>query len=162
MSITATPAKEPRLHIVKRDGLPWHRALLIRAAALLLSLCVCAVVIFALTGMNPLEVYKAYVSGAVGTNRRLWTTIRDSATLLLIALAITPAFKMRFWNIGAGGAGARGRPGDRGSHDLRRRCAADVAVCLCHAVASLLAGMIWGTFRPFLRRSTIRTRRSSP
>ena len=30
-------------------------------------------------------------------------TIRDTLVLLCIAIGITPAFKMRFWNIGAEG-----------------------------------------------------------
>ncbi len=151
MSITATPAKEPRLHIVKRDGLPWHRALLIRAAALLLSLCVCAVVIFALTGMNPLEVYKAYVSGAVGTNRRLWTTIRDSATLLLIALAITPAFKMRFWNIGAEGQVLVGGLATAAVMIYGGGALPTWLLFVLMAAASLLAGMIWGIIPAFFK-----------
>ena len=69
----------------------------------MLALVVCAVVIFALTGLNPLEVYSGIIDGAVGSNRRLWVTIRDALVLLCIAVAITPAFRMRFWNIGAEG-----------------------------------------------------------
>lgn len=33
----------------------------------------------------------------------MWMTIRDTLVLLCIAIGITPAFKMRFWNIGAEG-----------------------------------------------------------
>ena len=53
--------------------------------------------------LNPLEVYKGIFDGAVGTKRRTWMTIRDTLVLLCIAIGITPAFKMRFWNIGAEG-----------------------------------------------------------
>ena len=77
--------------------------LMIRIAAILLSLVVCAIVIVLLTDLNPIEVYKGIFDGAVGTKRRTWMTIRDTLVLLCIAVGITPAFKMRFWNIGAEG-----------------------------------------------------------
>ncbi len=98
------------MHISKRDGIePW-KAWLIRLAAVILALVVCAGVIFALTGLNPIEVYKGIFDGAVGTKRRIWMTIRDTLVLLCIAIGITPAFKMRFWNHWRRGAGTdRGR-----------------------------------------------------
>ncbi len=91
------------IHISKRDGMPFAKALMIRLIGVLLSLVVCAVVIVALTKLNPVEVYKAIFSGAVGTSRRAWVTIRDALILLCVAIGLTPAFKMRFWNIGAEG-----------------------------------------------------------
>lgn len=71
--------KEPLFHIVKRDDVTFLRASLIRLAAILLALVVCAFVIMGMTGMNPLNVYAGIWSGAVGTARRTWVTLRDSA-----------------------------------------------------------------------------------
>ena len=95
--------KEPRFHLVKREGISFLSASLIRLFAVGLSLLVCGVLIIALTGMNPLSVYAGIWDGAVGTTRRMWITLRESAILLCISLAILPAFKMKFWNIGAEG-----------------------------------------------------------
>ena len=53
--------------------------------------------------MNPVDVYKAIWDGAMGSERRLWQTIRDTMVLLCIAIGLAPAFKMKFWNIGAEG-----------------------------------------------------------
>ena len=100
---TAVSNKEPLMHISKRDEIDMWKAWAVRLGAVLLSLVVCAGVIYALTGLNPLEVYKGIFDGAVGTKRRTWMTIRDTLVLLCIAIGITPAFKMRFWNIGAEG-----------------------------------------------------------
>ena len=94
----AVSNKGPLMHISKRDGIELWKAWAIRGAAVLLSLVVCAIVIVALTGLNPLEVYKGVFDGAVGSKRRTWMTIRDTLVLLCIAIGITPAFKMRFWN----------------------------------------------------------------
>ena len=144
-------AREPLFHIVKRDGVPFPKALAIRTVAVLLSLVACAGVIFALTGMNPLEVYSAYLSGAVGTNRRLWMTIRDSATLLLIALAITPAFKMRFWNIGAEGQVLAGALACAACMICLRDVLPNWAVILCMIVSSIAAGAVWAAIPGFFK-----------
>lgn len=95
--------KEPLFHVVKRDEIDRFRAWRIRILSFLLSLLVGGIVIILITKLNPIEVYKGIVQGAVGTNRRVWVTLRDTMVLLLVAIAITPAFKMRFWNIGAEG-----------------------------------------------------------
>ena len=42
-------------------------------------------------------------SGAFGTPRKLWTLGQNIAILLCVSLAVTPAFKMRFWNVGGEG-----------------------------------------------------------
>lgn len=95
--------REPFFHMSKRESIePW-KAWSIRIGAVLLSLMVCGAVIIALTGLNPIEVYKGILDGAVGTKRRIWMTVRDTLVLLCIAVGITPAFKMKFWNIGAEG-----------------------------------------------------------
>lgn len=85
--------KEPLMHISKRDGIETWKSWLIRIIAVLLSLVVCAGVIVALTGLNPIEVYKGIFDGAIGTKRRAWMTIRDTLVLLCIAVGITRHLK---------------------------------------------------------------------
>ena len=62
---------EPLFHIVKRDGVVWWAAWLIRIGAVVLALLVCAVVTVVITGQNPAEVYSAIIFGAVGSPRRI-------------------------------------------------------------------------------------------
>lgn len=83
--------------------MPWYKAWAVRGIAIVLSLIACAVITVLLTGENPFEVYATMFRGAFGTTRRIWVLFQNVAILLCIALAITPAFKMRFWNIGAEG-----------------------------------------------------------
>jgi simple sugar transport system permease protein len=52
---------------------------------------------------NPIKFVATMFDGAFGTTARVWALAKDASILLCIALAITPAFKMRFWNIGAEG-----------------------------------------------------------
>ena len=95
--------KEPLFHIVKRDALPWYKSLGIRFLAILLALILCGIITTITTGINPLQVYQSIILGAFGSVRKTWVTFQNIAILLLIALALTPAFKMKFWNIGAEG-----------------------------------------------------------
>ena len=95
--------KEPLIHLSKREDMASGKRWLVRIVAIFLSLVVCAGFIFMIIKMNPVEVYEGIVEGAVGTSRRFWVTARDALTLLCVAVAVTPAFKMKFWNIGAEG-----------------------------------------------------------
>ena len=95
--------REPLVRIAKRDGMPLAKAILVRTIAIALSLVVCAVVIYSITKMNPLKVYATMFEGAFGSKRRIWMLVRDVMMMLCIGVALAPAFKMRFWNIGAEG-----------------------------------------------------------
>ena len=100
---THEKVREPLFHIVKRDGIVWWKSWLIRVMAVLLALLFSGVVSYLLTGVNPIDIYKTMWDGAFGTPRRTWNLLQALAMLLCVSLAVTPAFKMRFWNIGAEG-----------------------------------------------------------
>ena len=96
-------AHEPFVRMSKRDGLPIWKSFGVRLIGLALALIICAIIIFALTKLNPIKVYAAMFNGTFGTKKRIWVTIRDIMMLLCISVGLAPAFKMRFWNIGAEG-----------------------------------------------------------
>ncbi len=136
--------KESSLHIAARDSIVWWKAWLIRLVAVLLSLIVCAIVIFGLTKMNPVEVYKGIFDGALGTTRRTWVTIRDTMVLLIIAIGLTPAFRMKFWNIGAEG---QVLVGGAATAALMIYCGNSLptpVLMILMFVASMAAGVVWG------------------
>lgn len=103
MSKHNTAVREPLFHMARRENLIWWKAWLIRVLAVLGALIVSAVVTVLFTGENPLSVYVTMFEGAFGTSRRIWGLLQNLAMLLCVALAVTPAFKMKFWNIGAEG-----------------------------------------------------------
>ena len=103
MARTSNRHHEPLIRISKRDGMVWWKSWLVRGAAIVLALLVCAVLIVCITGVNPLEFYASMLKGSFGSIRKLWLTAQNTAMLLCIALAVTPAFKMKFWNTGAEG-----------------------------------------------------------
>ena len=129
----------------KRDGVPLWKSLGIRLIGLTLALVVCAVIIYALTKLNPLKVYAAMFKGAFGTNKRMWVTIRDIMMLLCIAVGLAPAFKMRFWNIGAEGQVLAGGVVAAACMIYLGKSMATLPLLLLMFVLSMIAGGIWGT-----------------
>lgn len=95
--------REPLVYITKRGELSKIKTILIKAAVILAGVLCCAIITMILTGENPLKVFSAMFKGSFGTPRKLWNLLQASAILLGISLAVTPAFKMRFWNTGAEG-----------------------------------------------------------
>ena len=91
------------VHIVKREPIAWYKGMIVRAVAIVASLLFAAVIIMLLTNKNPLQIYASMFSGVFGTELRIWSMAQNVAILLCISLAVTPAFKMRFWNCGAEG-----------------------------------------------------------
>ena len=140
-----------RIHISKRTELPWYKAWTIRGAAILLALITCAVVTMLLTGENPIGIYVTIFEGAFGTARRTWITAQDLAILLGISLAVTPAFKMRFWNIGAEGQVLIGGLATAACMICLADTLSSGMVILCMIVASILAGALWGFLPAFFK-----------
>ncbi len=148
---------EPFLRISKRGvSIPLRKAILIRVLALIAALVICAVIIFAIVKLNPLKVYVAMFEGAFGTNKRMWVTIRDTMMLLCIAIGLTPAFKMRFWNIGAEGQVLMGGIASAACMIWLSKSMSTGPLILLMFVLSILAGGIWG-FIPSLFKAKWKT-----
>lgn len=92
----------PQIHLTKRDGVSLREAIIVRALAILAALIVCAIMTVIVTRDNPFSIYATIFKGAFGKGRG-FVTIHDIALLLCVSLAVTPAFRMHFWNIGAEG-----------------------------------------------------------
>lgn len=91
------------IHLVKRAPMPWYKSIIIRAIAIIAALIVSGLLVMALTDKNPVQFFSSMFNGAFGTSLRIWSLLQNIAILLCISLAVTPAFKMRFWNCGAEG-----------------------------------------------------------
>lgn len=143
--------KEPFFHIVKRDALPWYQAVGIRAVAIVLALVLCGILTTITTGIDPIEVYKSIFAGAFGTERKTWITLQNIAILLLIALALTPAFKMKFWNIGGEGQVLIGGLTAGACMICLGDKLPNAALILCMVLASIAAGAFWAFIPAFCK-----------
>ncbi|SHO54112.1 ABC transporter permease [Anaerocolumna xylanovorans] len=136
--------KEVFLRMTKRDSISKRKAWAIRGIAVVLSLILCALIIVALTNDNPFQVYLGIIDGAVGRKRRFWVTVRETMVLLIIAVGLTPAFKMRFWNIGAEGQILMGGTATAAMMIYFGNAMPNWLLLLVIFIVSSLAGMLWG------------------
>ena len=143
--------KEPFFHVVKRDALPWYQSIGIRIAAIVLALILCAVITTITTGINPIQVYQSIFIGAFGTTRKTWITLQNVSILLLISLALTPAFKMKFWNIGGEGQVLIGGLAAAACMICLDDKLHKVLVMVCMVIASLAAGIVWALVPAFFK-----------
>ena len=136
--------KEPLCHVVKREDLPTKYQFGIRALAIVIALIFCAIITSIVTGDNPIAVYVSIFQGAFGTARKSWVTLQDIAILLIISLALTPAFKMQFWNIGGEGQVLIGGLAAAACMICIPESVPNAIKILIMIVCAPLAGALWG------------------
>ena len=95
--------REPLFHIVKRVDMPWYFSWGVRAVSIVLALVCCGLISTIVTKDNPIQIFATIIDGSFGSSRKFMVLLQNTAMLLCVALALTPAFKMRFWNIGGEG-----------------------------------------------------------
>ncbi|MBO4380997.1 MAG: ABC transporter permease [Clostridia bacterium] len=109
---------EPLFHLTKRTTGGSKRAWALRAIAFAVSVLVCGIVTIIIVAVNNEQLSQAgryfeeysfeqyfldFGEGVFGSPRTIWNLFQETAILLIIALAVTPCFKMKFWNIGGEG-----------------------------------------------------------
>lgn len=142
--------KEPLMHLSKRVSISPVRSWIIRLCAILLGFLVCGLVAFILIEklqQNPGRIgdfYYAFIKGAFGTSRKFWKFLRSLAVLLCIALALTPAFRMRFWNTGGEGQTLVGVLGAIEVDFYLGGKIPEWLLLILMLVAALICGAAWG------------------
>ncbi len=136
--------KVPLVRIAKRESMPIWNSWLIRVIGLVAALIVSAVVIYAIVQLNPIKVYVAMFEGNFGSEKRIWVSLRDMVMLLCIGIGLAPAFKMRFWNIGAEGQILVGGLATAAVMIYLGRSMPTWMLLVVALATSLVAGAIWG------------------
>ena len=95
-------SKTPLFRVVKKTELSGGRLTLLSLLALVLAVIAGGIFLLML-GKNPFSVYQSIFAGAFRSKLAIQGTIKIAIPLLISSLAITLAFKMQFWNIGAEG-----------------------------------------------------------
>ncbi len=144
-------AKKPLFHVVKIDNISGTKAWTIRIIAIVSALLLCALITTILTGDNPVEIYKTIFEGAFGSERKTWITLQNLSILLIISLALTPAFKMQFWNIGGEGQVLIGGLAAAACMICIGDKVPNAVLILIMVIASVAAGAIWGLIPAFFK-----------
>ena len=141
----------PLVHLTKRREMSWAQAAGIRAAAIILALITVAVITMVVTGDDPIQVYKTMINGCFGTSRRTWNLAQEISILLCVSLALTPAFRMRFWNLGGEGQILIGGLACAACMILLGDKIANGLLILIMSVAAIAAGAIWALIPAFFK-----------
>ena len=142
--------KQPLFHIVKRGEMPWYFSWCVRAAAIVLALICCGLISTLVTSENPVQIFATIIDGSFGSSRKFMVLLQNTAILLCIALALTPAFKMRFWNIGGEGQALAGALASAACMILMKN-QSNWVVIPCMVLTSILAGALWGAIPAFFK-----------
>ena len=162
--------KEPLIRVVRRDDVTKLAAFFIKFFAIILSCIICLAAIYVLTGSTPDKVaqamgseifgfgtrqmnniMKAYSSSPVEgfirgllSSKPFWRTIRDAMIMLCVAIALTPAFKMKFWNIGGEGQILMGGLATATVMIFGADKLSPPLLILTMLASSIVAGLVWG------------------
>lgn len=134
---------EPLFHLTKRTEFPTWKAMLLRVGAFFVSVLVCAIVTTLLTDKDMGFFFKYFFNGLFGTERNVWNLFHETAILLLVALAVTPCFKMKFWNIGGEGQILMGALGCAVIVNFMGGSSSDAVTIIVSLILSVVFGIVW-------------------
>ncbi len=140
---------EPHFHVAKRDDMPGWKAWLIRVATIIIAFIIVGLISMNVAGKSFGETYQIMFSGVFGKlfegrTTLLWKYLQEIAVLLCLALALTPAFKMKFWNCGAEGQALMGGLASMVCMiELGNKLPYPVLIAVIF-ITSIIAGAVWG------------------
>lgn len=139
------------IHVVKRKEMPLGKAMAVRIGIIVLALVVCGVITAIATGLNPIDVYATMIQGSFGSPRKAWILAQEVALLLCVSLALTPAFRMKFWNLGGEGQVLAGGLASAACMILLGDKMPNAALIAVMFLASVAAGAMWAAIPAFFK-----------
>lgn len=95
--------REPLAHLIKRDDSSLLYRFFVRIVAVIIALTIILLFIRKVTDYPIGKILSLMFQGSFATEYTKSALLKDISALLIISLALAPAFKMKFWNIGAQG-----------------------------------------------------------
>lgn len=151
--------REPLFQVSKRGDIPLWQAIVIRAGAIVGGLLLTSCIFGLVAGVSPFAVLGEMFNGALGNKNRIWILLRETSLLLLVGLALVPAFKMKFWNLGGNGQILIGALAT--AMVMRSQLAVDNPglANIIMVLAAVLAGAIWAVI-PAIFKAFFKTNES--
>ena len=143
--------KEPLIHITKRKAISKTHEWGIRLGSILVALIVCALITTVTTHLNPISVYGAMWEGSFGSPRKMWALLKELSILLMVSVALAPAFKMKFWNLGGGGQVMAGVLATATCMITLDEKLSNGMLILVSLIAALAAGALWAFIPAFCK-----------
>ena len=95
--------RKPLVHISRRSDVTKKTMIITKAICIFVAFLLCGLISTVVAPGSFLDFYLYLYEGTMFSRNTILATVWNAGLLLLIAAAITPAFKMKFWNIGAEG-----------------------------------------------------------
>ncbi|MBQ4488199.1 MAG: ABC transporter permease [Ruminobacter sp.] len=95
--------------------------------------------------------YATIFKGSFGTPRKFWVMMQNVAIMLCVSIAITPAYKMRFWNVGGEGQILIGALVSAACMILLGNKLPSWLIIVLSFMLSTLAGAIWAFIPAFFK-----------
>ena len=96
-------AREKSIRISRRANIKTWQKVVTVCVSILVAFLICGLISNAAAPGSFIKYYDYVFKGSFSTPRRVVTLLWNTALMLLVAVALTPSFKMRFWNTGAEG-----------------------------------------------------------
>ena len=134
-------------HIVKRENCPLWKKALFYVAAIAAAIFIGGIILLAI-GVDPVAYYtQMFTMGTIGNKIAYKTFInyfKDFVPLVLTSLALSLAFKMRFWNIGGEGQFIMGAIAASAVAIKLGSVLPSAAVLLLMCLAAMIAAGVYG------------------
>lgn len=156
-----TQTNEPLFHVIKRGSASKSKgyAAMVRTLAIIIGFLLASVICAILFKTSPFNVIGEMFDGVFGTERRIWNTAKETALLLCVGLALVPAFKMKFYNLGGNGQILMGALAATTCMFYLGGKMPDGVVNIFMVVASVVVGAIWAVI-PAIFKAFFKTNES--
>jgi simple sugar transport system permease protein len=147
---------EPLFRIAKRDAVELKQKILVRVGAVALAFLLDALFVWTIrtnngTFVHPGLFFQAIFAASFSTTGLFMIFLKNTVNLLCIAVALAPAFKMRFWNIGAEGQVLMGGLATALCIMRLGSVLPTPLLFLVMFVTSILCGALWGVIPAFFK-----------
>ena len=95
--------RERIVRISRRPEMKLWKRILVKAAFVIFALLICGILSAIVKPGSFGRFYEYMIQGTFYSGKTIMKLLWETALLFIIAVALTPAFKMKFWNIGAEG-----------------------------------------------------------
>ncbi|MHB1483761.1 MAG: ABC transporter permease [Saccharofermentanales bacterium] len=140
------------IRIAKKNDLSSIKANILRVSSIVLALLASGLMLYFM-GFNPLKTFRAMVEGSLGSAYGIKNSINIAIPYLIIALGISVAFSMKYWNIGAEGQLVIGAVFATYVTRVMPPDTNGAVLIIMMAAAGMLGGAIWavipGLFKAF-------------
>lgn len=144
-------AREKLIHITKRLDISLGYKITIRVISVVVALLICALILNLFAPSKFFTFFSESFNALTGSKNKFFNTLYEFTILLGISIAILPAFKMKFWNLGGEGQVLMGGLAAALVSKYLGPLVPEFLCVILMLVAAILAGVIWAIIPGFFK-----------